>query len=271
SDRGGRRLLRLPRHRLDPRQADDDHRGRAGPARPRGSLCGGRRHGRSHHRSSDCAEFTATNPGTRSFAPNARSAENRRRCNQHTRGETMRNTLRPLAALAMVAMVAVFGAGCGGTRSGGDTRTAASHTPTAANHTSTTTAREKAVKFAACMRENGYPDFPDPKASGEFPAFGISVSPAVWTKALGACKELQPPGSFSAHLSPKQLSAALKFAQCIRANGVKDFPDPVNGQPIVDTTRIPSSNKPGGMTILNAAMKKCGDVLRLTGSGGTGG
>jgi hypothetical protein len=29
----------------------------------------------------------------------------------------------------------------------------------------------------------------------------------------------------------KQLSAALKFAQCIRANGVKDFPDPSTVSP----------------------------------------
>jgi hypothetical protein len=72
-----------------------------------------------------------------------------------------------------------------------------------------------------------------------------------------ACKELQPPGSFSAHLSPKQLSAALKFARCIRANGVKDFPDPVNGEPLVDTTKIPSTDRPGGLSILNAAMRKC--------------
>ena len=122
------------------------------------------------------------------------------------------------------------------------------------------TAREKAVKFAACMRENGYADFPDPKASGEFPTFGISVSPEVWTKALGACKDLQPPGSFSAHMSPKALSAARKFAQCIRENGVKDFPDPVNGEPLVDTTKIPSTDRPGGMDILNAAMQKCRDL-----------
>jgi hypothetical protein len=38
---------------------------------------------------------------------------------------------------------------------------------------------------------------------------------------------------------------------------VKDFPDPVNGEPLVDTTKIPSSDAPGGMTILNAAMQKC--------------
>jgi hypothetical protein len=189
----------------------------------------------------------------------------------------MRRTLRPPAALAMVATVVVISAGCGGTGSSGGTSTAASAGNTGSENATepvkSVTKRDKAVKFAACMRKNGYSDFPDPKASGEFPTFGISVSPAVWTKALGACRELQPPGSFSAHLSPKQLSAAVKFAQCIRANGVKDFPDPVNGQPIVDTTRIPSANEPGGMTILNAAMRKCGDVLRLDagGKGGTGG
>jgi hypothetical protein len=80
-------------------------------------------------------------------------------------------------------------------------------------------------------------------------------------KAVAACKALQPPGTLSAKLTPAQESAALKFAQCIRENGVPDFPDPVNGQPLVDTTRIPSSNKPGGMTILNAAMHTCGHFV----------
>jgi hypothetical protein len=158
----------------------------------------------------------------------------------------MSRTLRPPAALAMVAIVAVISAGCGGARSSGGT-----------GGDKNATDRDQAVKFAECMRENGVSDFPDPKASGDFPAFGISVSPAMWQKALGACKDLQPPGSLSAKRSPEEQSAALKFAQCIRANGVKDFPDPVNGQPLVDTTRIPSSNRPGGMTILNAAMQKC--------------
>jgi hypothetical protein len=62
-------------------------------------------------------------------------------------------------------------------------------------------------------------------------------------------------------LTQTQLSAALKFAQCVREHGVPDFPDPVNGQPLIDTERIPSANKPGGMTILNAATNKCGDLL----------
>ena len=186
----------------------------------------------------------------------------------------MRRTLWPLAAaFGMVVMVAVTAAGCGGTQSSSGTSTAAAagtsssrsnstagHTSTA-SHRSAVTPREKAVKFSECMRANGVSDFPDPNASGEFPSYGVSVSPAVWKKAGAACKALQPPGTLSAKLTPAQESAALKFAQCIRENGVKDFPDPVNGQPLVDTTRIPSSNRPGGMTILNAAMHKCGHLV----------
>ena len=69
------------------------------------------------------------------------------------------------------------------------------------------------------------------------------------------------PGTLSAHRSAKQQSAALTFAACIRAHGVPDFPDPVNGQPLIDTDHIPSSNSPSGMSILNAATHKCGSIL----------
>lgn len=166
----------------------------------------------------------------------------------------MTRVLRQLAAFSMLALVVT---GC----SNRPADTDRAGTSTAAGDNSAPTPREKAVKFAECMRENGYPDFPDPKASGEFPSFGISVTPEVWTGALRACKKLQPPGSFSAHLSPEQLSAALEFARCVRENGVEDFPDPVDGEPIIDTTKIPSANRPGGMAILNAATDKCGDLL----------
>ena len=111
------------------------------------------------------------------------------------------------------------------------------------------------------MRANGVTDFPDPNASGEFPSYGVSVSPAVWKQATTACKDLQPPGTLSGKRTRKQQSASLRFAQCVRDHGVKDFPDPVNGEPLIDTTKIPSSNQPGGMSILNAATHKCGGIL----------
>jgi hypothetical protein len=159
---------------------------------------------------------------------------------------------RPPRPLAVLAMVAVISAGCGAN--------AASETTTGRDKKPT--GQDRAVKFAECIREHGVPHFPDPDAKGEF-NFGVDVSPAVWKRAVDACKDLQPPGTLSSKRTPRQQSASLRFAQCIRDNGVKDFPDPVNGEPLVDTTKIPSANRPGGMTILNAAMKKCGSVLEL--------
>ncbi len=166
---------------------------------------------------------------------------------------------RPLAAFVLVA---VIGAGCGSSTPS-ETGTA-SPSSTAGNSgagaSKKLSAREKAVKFAECIREHGVSDFPDPNGKNDF-EYGVSVTPAVWKKATTACKDLQPPGTLSAKRTPKQQSAGLRFADCIRNNGVKDFPDPVNGEPLVNTYKIPSSNRPGGMDILHAAMKKCGDVL----------
>jgi hypothetical protein len=175
----------------------------------------------------------------------------------------MSRKLWPLAALATVALI---GAGCSNdSAENGSTATGtASSTGTAGTTSSGAnkklSARDKAVKFAECIRAHGVSDFPDPNAKNQF-EYGVSVSPAVWKQATTACKDLQPPGTLSGKRTPKQQSASLRFAQCIRDNGVKDFPDPVNGEPLVDTYKIPSSNKPGGMAILNAAMQKCGKVL----------
>ena len=134
----------------------------------------------------------------------------------------MSRTLRPLAALALIALIS---AGCG-SNAPSETGTASS----SASRNKKLTARDKAVKFAECMRAHGVSDFPDPNAKGEF-EYGVSVTPAVWKQATTACKDLQPPGTLSAKRTPKQQSASLRFAQCIRDNGVKDFPDPVNGEP----------------------------------------
>jgi hypothetical protein len=169
----------------------------------------------------------------------------------------MRTKLWPPAALAMVALI---GAGCSNDSAGNGNTGAgtASNSGTGANDK--LTARDKAVKFAECIRTHGVSDFPDPNSKNQF-EYGVSVTPAVWKKATTACKDLQPPGTLSAKRTPKEQSASLRFAQCIRDNGVKDFPDPVNGEPLVDTYKIPSTNRPNGMTILNAAMQKCGTVL----------
>jgi hypothetical protein len=176
---------------------------------------------------------------------------------------------RPLFALALAGLIGLVGAGCGSNASSktdtGSVATASS-TATTSGPDKKLTGREKAVKFAECMRANGVPHFPDPDPKGEL-NFGVDVSKETFTKAVDACKDLKPPGALSAKRTPKQQSASLRFAQCVREHGVKDFPDPVNGEPLIDTTKIPSSNKPGGMTILNAATNKCGRILNSAAGG----
>ena len=183
-------------------------------------------------------------------------------------GAAMRRAPRPLAVLAMVALIGVISAGCG-SNAASETGTAGSAGTTSdsgSGGNKQATARDKAVKFAECIRAHGVSDFPDPNEKNQF-EYGVSVTPAVWDKATTACKDLQPPGTLSGKRTPKQQSASLRFAQCIRDNGVKDFPDPINGEPLVNTYKIPSSNKPGGMAILDAAMQKCGDILREAAGG----
>jgi hypothetical protein len=126
---------------------------------------------------------------------------------------------------------------------------------------------ENAVKFSECMRDKGVSEFPDPDASGELTIDGVlngssldSTTPA-WKAAIGACKDLQPPGfTGDEDVSPEEQETRLEFAQCIRENGVEDFPDPAEGAPLVDTNRIPSAATEGGMSTLNAAMQTCRDL-----------
>ncbi len=170
----------------------------------------------------------------------------------------MRRSLRLPAALAMLAVVAVVGAGCGGTQTAGPPAAAGS-----SGRNRIPAARAKAVKFAECMRANGVRAFPDPDASGRLTIDGIAngssvdTSSAAFERALLACKRLEPPGFTGTKATPRQRRARLAFARCVRRNGVPDFPDPTRNGPLVDTNRIPSAAATGGMSVLNAAMQAC--------------
>jgi hypothetical protein len=175
----------------------------------------------------------------------------------------MTRTLRPLAALAMVALVAVISAGCGSTDSSSGTGNAGTSSSVGTGGHKNVTARDKAVRFSECMRANGVSAFPDPNASGELTIDAVAngssldTSTAAFEQAMSACKGLEPPGFTGHERTAQEQEAALEFAQCIRDHGVKDFPDPAIDEPLVDTRRIPSTDRPGGLSILNAAMQKC--------------
>ena len=176
----------------------------------------------------------------------------------------MNGRRRSLVAFALVVLIS---AGCAkapaGTGAGGNSGTGDSGT--------TTSTRDQAVKFAECMRANGVKNFPDPSATGDFAIdtvanqSGVDTNSAAFTQARSACKDLEPSGFTGSKRTPEQQQAALKFAQCIRDNGVKDFPDPAIDAPLIATDWIPSTQQSGGMDILHAAMKACAGLAKDAG------
>jgi hypothetical protein len=100
-----------------------------------------------------------------------------------------------------------------------------------------------AFKFSACMRDHGITNFPDPKVSSSGGSSGSGatriamVVPATFAKsphfaaASRACRGILPapgggnPVSIAAALQARK-KYLLAFAQCLRAHGVPNFPDP---------------------------------------------
>jgi hypothetical protein len=92
---------------------------------------------------------------------------------------------------------------------------------------------DQALDYARCIRDNGYPEWPDPNADGQFMIrrdHGMSFDDPRRQAAMEACQALRPPG-MGAGIGPGgamhlDQEALLEFARCMRANGVPQFPDP---------------------------------------------
>jgi hypothetical protein len=116
---------------------------------------------------------------------------------------------RVLAALA--AGVTLLAAACGG---GGGSPSA-----------SGSSAHEKLVAFAECMRSHGVPDWPDPLPQGGFPRKGDHTP--LFDSAWQFCQHLLPPPQPpNAAQQAQQMAHGLKFARCMRSHGIPGFPDP---------------------------------------------
>jgi predicted small lipoprotein YifL len=87
--------------------------------------------------------------------------------------------------------------------------------------------QEAGRRYAQCMRDNGVPDFPDPDGSGEFRGEGHErQDDPTFQAALEKCRDLAPGGEHENTGDPASVEQTRKYAQCMRDNGVPDFPDP---------------------------------------------
>lgn len=86
------------------------------------------------------------------------------------------------------------------------------------------------VEFAKCMRKNGVPEFPEPvEGRIEFhgsPKSGLNPGSAQFQAATRKCQQFAPHQTLSPAQAAKVQEQALKFSQCMRSNGLPNFPDP---------------------------------------------
>ncbi|MEV0661374.1 hypothetical protein ACIBI3_06700 [Actinomadura luteofluorescens] len=137
------------------------------------------------------------------------------------------------------------------------------------------TGANRAVAFAKCMRENGVEKFPDPSGGGAMISkdSGIDVESPEFKKAQEACKDLSPQNEAAKSGRPADLAKARIWAECIRDNGVKEFPDPaIDGNTaVVDVSAL--NNGEADADRLDKALEACKSKrpsgnLAMRGNGG---
>jgi len=133
-----------------------------------------------------------------------------------------------LAGPALALAVAVLAACGDGDTGANDVASVSGAGATPAASGSAAADPEQGRKFAACMRDNGVPDFPDPGPDGQFDLDQFRDTDLDQQKvqaAMDACRDLAPNGGQLLQLDAAQQEQLRQFAQCMRDNGI-DMPDP---------------------------------------------
>jgi hypothetical protein len=199
-----------------------------------------------------------------------------------TQEEDMRSRALTIAVAAVAA--AVLAAGCGGSSPGstvanvGSAPAKTSTGPAASGGDRSPAAFfSQALKFSACMRSHGLPDFPDPQQNGHGISLSIHASKGSdlnpnspqFQAAQRACRAYAPKPPSGGAPNPQLQRQALAFAQCMRSHGVPNFPDPkVSGNSI----QIGGPGKQGfdpNSPQFRAAQQACQAKLPGAGGGGT--
>jgi hypothetical protein len=94
---------------------------------------------------------------------------------------------------------------------------------------------DAALVYAQCIRANGYTQWPDPNDQGQFVMRrdqGMSFNDPQRQAAMEACQDLRPPGMGGGGFAgdpEERMEMLLELAQCMRDNGVPEWPDPSPG------------------------------------------
>jgi hypothetical protein len=142
--------------------------------------------------------------------------------------------------LAVMTAVAVLAAACGGGAS-----------PPAGPAAGGSKRYQQALAYSECMRAHGVPNFPDPDQAGNIVQHVSGGQPPDnGPRAQAAdrtCHHLLSGGGANSAGTPRRIiDQLLKLAQCMRAHGEPNFPDPrVSSRPPTGN----SISLPGNVTL----------------------
>jgi hypothetical protein len=190
--------------------------------------------------------------------------------------------------LALVLALALVAAGCGSSKSPGVADVGGSHTTTSASSAtpppggSTSSSRgggasmtmqlKDGAKFAACMRKNGVPNFPDPGRDGSLafgPSSGINPNSPKFKAAQAKCEKEIPHGPPPSPAQQQKMQrAALAFSRCMRAHGVTHFPDPQfgSGKVSIQAKGSPGSGLDPNSPLFKRAQQACQGLMGKAGA-----
>jgi hypothetical protein len=92
---------------------------------------------------------------------------------------------------------------------------------------SSTSPDPEIASIVACYRTHGDPTFPDPVYDPRDGNWHFGTSPgSAPLSTQQACQHLFPQANASPPVPQAQFQQLVKFAECMRANGVPNWPDP---------------------------------------------
>lgn len=118
------------------------------------------------------------------------------------------------------------------------------------------------LEYSRCMQSHGVPNFPDPNGEGQV-SFSFDPNSTPFNNAQKACAKYSPGGGKppTPAQQEKALANALKFSRCMRAHGIKDFPDPTTGPDGAIGFQLKDGIRPNS-ALMRSAQRACQSILR---------
>ena len=177
---------------------------------------------------------------------------------------TLSTTARTAAAIIATAGLSVLTAACGSSSGShvAQLKSTATQSTSSPAPSAGSARQNDAIAFARCMRSAGVPKWPDPNGSGAFDKskltpqqLGVGMSRVQ--AAQSACNHLLPNGGSGPNLARVQYLTALglRYARCMRRDGVPNLPDPGRDGRIPDPATVGINQ---GSPKFKAANQACG-------------